>query len=390
MKRGTIPPMNGAARFDTSAMVDDLGVLVGAESPSRDIDLLTVHARLISGMMVRLLGSAPSVIESPVGPHIHWTGGGEPRVLILGHHDTVHPAGTLSSRPFAVDDGVARGPGVFDMKAGIVQALHAVASLSDRSHVEILLSADEEIGSRASRALIEERAAACGAVLVIEPSADGGVLKTGRKGTGTFEVRVHGRASHAGLEPEKGINSLVELARLIPAIVALADPAKGTTVTPTVASAGTADNVVPEAAMCLVDVRVAVPGEKERIESAMAALKPSLDGARVEVSGGIGRPPMHESAAADLMALAAEVAQEAGLPAVSGTSVGGGSDGNFTAALGVRTLDGLGAVGGGAHGADEHVVVSRMADRAALLAGLCQRLSSMASRFEPVRVPADL
>jgi glutamate carboxypeptidase len=377
-----------ASAFDLDAMLADLSVLVEAESPSRDVDRLTVHARLVSGMMVRLLGSAPELVASPVGPHIHWRGGGEPRVLILGHHDTVHPAGTLAARPFSVTGGIAAGPGVFDMKAGIVQAIHAVAALADRSGVEILLSSDEEIGSRESRALIEERALACGAVLVLEPSADGGALKTGRKGTGTFEVRVRGRASHAGLEPEKGINSLVELANLIPQIVAIADPSRGTTVTPTVASAGTADNVVPENASCFVDVRVAVPEEKPRVEAAMAALRGSVPGTEIEVLGGIGRPPMHESAAAVLMGIAAQVAAEAGIENLDGVVVGGGSDGNFTAAVGVQTLDGLGAVGGGAHSADEHVVVAEMPHRAALIAGLCQRLSSMASRLPPVSVPA--
>lgn len=380
--------MTTASAFDLDAMLADLSVLVEAESPSRDVDRLTVHARLVSGMMVRLLGSAPDLVASPVGPHIHWRGGGEPRVLILGHHDTVHPAGTLAARPFSVTGGIAAGPGVFDMKAGIVQALHAVAALADRSGVEILLSSDEEIGSRESRALIEERALACGSVLVLEPSADGGALKTGRKGTGTFEVRVRGRASHAGLEPEKGINSLVELANLIPQIVAIADPSRGTTVTPTVASAGTADNVVPENASCFVDVRVAVPEEKPRVEAAMAALRGSVPGTEVEVLGGIGRPPMHESAAAVLMGIAAQVAAEAGIENLDGVVVGGGSDGNFTAAVGVQTLDGLGAVGGGAHSADEHVVVAEMPHRAALIAGLCQRLSSMASRLPPVSVPA--
>lgn len=377
-----------ASAFDLDAMLADLSVLVEAESPSRDVDRLTVHARLVSGMMVRLLGSAPDLVASPVGPHIHWRGGGEPRVLILGHHDTVHPAGTLAARPFSVTGGIAAGPGVFDMKAGIVQALHAVAAMADRSGVEILLSSDEEIGSRESRALIEERALACGAVLVLEPSADGGALKTGRKGTGTFEVRVRGRASHAGLEPEKGINSLVELANLIPQIVAIADPSRGTTVTPTVASAGTADNVVPENASCFVDVRVAVPEEKPRVEAAMAALRGSVPGTEIEVLGGIGRPPMHESAAAVLMGIAAQVAAGAGIENLDGVVVGGGSDGNFTAAVGVQTLDGLGAVGGGAHSADEHVVVAEMPHRAALIAGLCQRLSSMASRLPPVSVPA--
>jgi len=324
-----------------------------------------------------------------VGPHIHWVGGPDPRVLILGHHDTVHPVGTLARLPFTTDGGIGRGPGVFDMKAGIVQALHAVAALADTSHIEILLSADEEIGSRASRALIEERARACGAVLVLEPSADGGALKIGRKGTGTFELIIEGRASHAGLEPEKGINSLVELAHLIPQIVSIADPARGTTVTPTLASSGTADNVVPARTTMSVDVRVAIPEEKPRVEEAFAQLQTSLEGSRLTMSGGIGRPPMHESAASELFALAENVAAKVGIAGLQGVVVGGGSDGNFTAAVGVQTLDGLGAVGGGAHGDDEHVVLSTMPARAALIAGVCQELSSMAKRPPLGNVPAE-
>jgi glutamate carboxypeptidase len=296
--------------------------------------------------MERMLGSAPTLIDSPVGPHIHWRGGNDPKVLILGHHDTVHPAGTLARLPFAVSNGKATGPGVFDMKAGIVQAIYAVASLEDSSHVEILLSADEEIGSHASRALIEERAIACGSVLVLEPSADGGALKIGRKGTGTITLSIEGRASHAGLEPEKGINSLVELATLIPQIIAIADESKGTTVTPTLASAGTADNVVPALTTCAVDIRVAVPSEKPRVESAFAALRLQHPEARLVVSGQIGRPPMHESAAAGLFPIAASIAKRIGINSLDGVVVGGGSDGNFTAAVGVETLDGLGAVGG--------------------------------------------
>jgi glutamate carboxypeptidase len=275
------------------------------------------------------------------------------------------------------------------MKAGIVQALHAVAALADTSHIEILLSADEEIGSRASRALIEERARTCGAVLVLEPSADGGALKIGRKGTGTFELTIEGRASHAGLEPEKGINSLVELAHLIPQIVSIADPARGTTVTPTLASSGTADNVVPARTTLSVDVRVAVPEEKPRVEEAFAQLQTSLEGSRLTLSGGIGRPPMHESAASELYALAESVAAKVGIAGLRGVVVGGGSDGNFTAAVGVQTLDGLGAVGGGAHGDDEHVVLSTMPARAALIAGVCQELSSMAKRPPLGNVPAE-
>jgi glutamate carboxypeptidase len=381
--------MVSAESFSLDALVADLEALVTCESPSRDLNLLTQHAELLARMMERLLGSRPTLIESPVGPHIHWVGGPDPRVLILGHHDTVHPVGTLARLPFTTDGGIGRGPGVFDMKAGIVQALHAVAALADTSHIEILLSADEEIGSRASRALIEERARACGAVLVLEPSADGGALKVGRKGTGTFELTIEGRASHAGLEPEKGINSLVELAHLIPQIVSIADPARGTTVTPTLASSGTADNVVPARTTMSVDVRVAVPEEKPRVEEAFAKLQTSLEGSRLTMSGGIGRPPMHESAASELFALAENVAAKVGIAGLQGVVVGGGSDGNFTAAVGVQTLDGLGAVGGGAHGDDEHVVLSTMPARAALIAGVCQELSSMAKRPPLGNVPAE-
>jgi glutamate carboxypeptidase len=380
--------MSSPDTYSLDAMLADLDALVSCESPSRDIERLQSHAQLLSGLMERMLGSAPTLIDSPVGPHIHWRGGNDPKVLILGHHDTVHPAGTLARLPFAVRDGIATGPGVFDMKAGIVQAIYAVASLEDSSHVEILLSADEEIGSHASRALIEERAIACGSVLVLEPSADGGALKIGRKGTGTITLSIEGRASHAGLEPEKGINSLVELATLIPQIVAIADESMGTTVTPTLASAGTADNVVPALTTCAVDVRVAVPSEKPRVESAFAALRLQHPEARLVVSGQIGRPPMHESAAAGLFPIAVAVANRIGVSPLDGVVVGGGSDGNFTAAVGVETLDGLGAVGGGAHGDTEHVVVATMPQRAALLAGLCQELSSMAKRPPLGNVPA--
>ena len=380
--------MSSSDTFSLDAMLADLDALVSCESPSRDIERLNSHAQLLSGLMERMLGSAPTLIDSPVGPHIHWRGGNDPKVLILGHHDTVHPAGTLTRLPFAVRDGIATGPGVFDMKAGIVQAIYAVASLEDSSHVEILLSADEEIGSHASRALIEERAIACGSVLVLEPSADGGALKIGRKGTGTINLAIEGRASHAGLEPEKGINSLVELATLIPQIIAIADESMGTTVTPTLASAGTADNVVPALTTCAVDVRVAVPSEKPRVEAAFAALRLQHPDARLVLSGQIGRPPMHESAAAGLFPIATAVATRIGISALDGVVVGGGSDGNFTAAVGVETLDGLGAVGGGAHGDTEHVVVATMPQRAALLAGLCQELSSMAKRPPLGNVPA--
>ena len=301
---------------------------------------------------------------------MHWSGGGDPKVLLLGHHDTVFPIGALAARPFTVADGRATGPGVFDMLAGIVQALHGLASLDDLSGVELLFSADEEVGSLASRELIEERALACGAVLVLEPSADGGLLKTGRKGCGTFDVTVRGRASHAGLEPEKGVNALVEVAHQVLAINEIGRPEVGTTVTPTVATVGTADNVVPALGQIKVDVRVESAAEKERVEAAMAALAAVDPQAAVDVSGGVNRPPMPESASAQLMPLVARVA-----PGLDGIPVGGGSDGNFTAAIGVPTLDGLGAVGGGAHADHEYVLVDTMPERAALIAGLVELIT---------------
>ncbi|GGX27889.1 glutamate carboxypeptidase [Streptomyces noursei] len=347
------------------AMLDDLRTLVEVESPSRDVDALTASAKAVAGVIETRLGGRADLVESAAGPHVHWSGGGDPRVLILGHHDTVFPLGTLARRPFRVDGGRATGPGVFDMLGGLVQALHGLASLDDLSGVEILVTADEEVGSHSSRALIEERARACGAVLVFEGAAEGGAVKTGRKGCGTFQVVIRGRASHAGLEPEAGVNALVEAAHQVLRIAALGRPESGTTVTPTVASAGTLDNVVPAEATVVVDVRVESVDEKERVESAFAALTPHLDGAEITVRGAVGRPPMPESASAELFAVAQQL-----LPGLEGTAVGGGSDGNFTAALGVPTLDGLGAVGGGAHADHEYLVVDAMAERAHLVAGL--------------------
>ena len=355
-------------------MLADLEYLVSIESPSHDVPAITRSAGAVRDVIERRLGRHAELVESDAGPHVHTRFGTSSKVLIVGHHDTVFPIGALADRPFAVNDGKATGPGVFDMKAGIVLAIHALSLLDDLDGVELLITSDEEVGSKASRVLIEERALACGAVLVMEPSADGGALKTARKGTGTFEVLVHGRAAHAGLEPEKGINSLVAAAQLITRIATFGDPEKGTTVTPTVATSGTADNVVPALTKVRVDARVNVAGEKERVEHLMATLSSDVPGAGVEVSGGLERPPMQESASTTLFAVARSAAAAAGLPAVSGVAVGGGSDGNFTAACGVPTLDGLGAVGGGAHADHEFVVVDTMVDRARLLAAIVSEL----------------
>jgi glutamate carboxypeptidase len=360
---------NGPEAVVLNEMLGDLEKLVDVESPSNDLAAIHRSAAAVADLLERRLGRPAQLVESPRGPHVRWSGGGEPRVLILGHHDTVHPLGTINEFPFSLHGGMATGPGVFDMKAGIVQAIHAVAALSEAEGIEFLISCDEEVGSVTSRALIEERAVACGAVLVLEPSADGGALKTGRKGTGTFHLLVTGRAAHAGLEPEKGANALVEAAHQILEIATWGDPAKGTTVTPTLAASGTADNVVPDQAHVSVDVRVTGPAEKQRIEAAMAGLRARNPDCQILVTGQIGRPPMPESTSETLMAIARKVD-----PKIEGVSVGGGSDGNFTAAIGVATLDGLGAVGGGAHTRNEHVEVATMVPRVYLLRGILEKL----------------
>ena len=361
-----------AAQYD--AMVADLERFVNIESPSLEHECLARSAQFLADLMTRVLGSPPVLVASDSGPHVHWKGSDDTKVLIVGHHDTVFPLGTVARRPFTREGNIGRGPGIFDMKAGIIQAIYGVAAVKEWYHTEILITADEEVGSHASRALLEERARATGAVLVLEPSADGGALKIARKGTGTFNVSITGRASHAGLEPEKGINALVELAAQVPRIVAIARPDVGTTVTPTVAKAGTADNVVPDSATIAVDVRCVIPEEKDRLEAEMSRLTATLAGARVEVSGGMNRPPMHESMTKELFAIAEKVADDYGITGLRGVAVGGGSDGNLTAAVGVRTLDGLGAVGAGAHAETEHVQLDAMPERAALVAGLVQTI----------------
>lgn len=353
------------------AMLADIEALVTCESPSSDLSAIAVSADVVARVGAEQLGQPPERIVFDGRPHLRWRLGDEPsRVLLLGHHDTVWPACTLARIPFSVTGGVLRGPGCFDMKAGLVLAFHAAAELAGRSGVTILVTADEEIGSPSSRELIESEAAGCAAALVLEASADGGALKTERKGTSLYQIRVHGRAAHAGLEPERGVNATVELARQVLAATAIADPQRGTTVTPTVMSAGSTVNTVPAEGELAVDVRIRDRAEQERVDAAMRALAPALAGARLEVTGGPNRPPLAASASAALFDRACRVATELGLPPLTFAAVGGGSDGNFTAGAGTPTLDGLGAVGHGAHAEDEHVLVAELPPRAALLAAL--------------------
>ena len=374
-------PFLATAQSMLPQVLSDIEAIVNIESPSRNAGQVAKSAAMLESIIQRVAQRSCVLVDSDVGPHVLVPARGAARILLLGHHDTVHPMGTLAARPFSNDGKALRGPGVFDMATGIVQVIYAMAILEsagvDTSSIEMLWTSDEEVGSSTSRTLIEERARGLGktgAVLVLEPSADGGALKIARKGTGTFDVRITGRASHAGLEPEKGINALLELAHQVQRISTFGNAELGTTVTPTVASAGTTDNTVPAEAHVLVDARVVVPEEKIRVEKLMSSLVPVVPGASISVTGSLHRPPMHSSMSEELFALAVESQRAVAGESISGVSVGGGSDGNFTAALGIRTLDGLGAVGGGAHGETEHVVVDSIAPRIALLAEIMQRV----------------
>lgn len=295
-------------------------------------------------------------------------------MLLVGHHDTVWPLGSLEDHPWSVTDGVARGPGCLDMKAGLVQMFHALSVLEDTDGVTVLVNGDEEVGSRTSSGLIEEAARQSPAALVLEMAADDGAVKTARKGVCMYEMQVSGRAAHAGLEPERGINASIEAAHLVLDIAELGDPALGTTVTPTLLRSGTAANVVPARATLAVDVRASSVAEQHRVDAALRRLSAVLPGAAVVAEPGPACPPMEPAASAGLFATAQRVAALLGLEPLRGVAVGGASDGNRTAGVGTPTLDGLGAVGGGPHADREHVNTALMPERTALLAALVAEL----------------
>jgi glutamate carboxypeptidase len=355
----------------TGEMVAALEVLVRAESPSGDGAALAGCATAISRLAQELLGVAPVAGGPPEARWLRLDLGARPRVLLIGHYDTVWPVGTLATMPFALRDGRAAGPGGFDMKAGIVQGLFALSLLPRPCDATLLLTADEEVGSVGSRPLIEQLAREAEAVLVLEPSADG-ALKTARKGVATYRLEIAGRAAHAGLEPERGANAAVALGHLAVAAATLADDLPGATLTPTLAAAGSAINVVPAQASLTLDARTATVAQQAELAHRIDALAaaPAVLGTTIDVRVENERPPLEAAASAALFARAARVAAGLGLEPPLGVAVGGGSDGNLTAAVGTPTLDGLGAVGGGAHARDEHVVVAAMAERAALVAAL--------------------
>jgi len=361
-----------------SAMLSDLEELVMAETPSDELDLLRTAMTLTAGMVERIVGASPELLAMDGRPLLRLRGETN-GILLLCHLDTVWPAGTTARWPFSITDGRATGPGIFDMKTGLIQGLYALQGLPRVSAVTLLITSDEEIGSPSSRDLIEEEARRARAVLVLEPSADGR-LKVARKGISQYRLAVTGRAAHAGLEPERGVNALLELAGHVSTIAAIGDPAQGTTVTPTRARAGTAANTVPAAAELDVDVRAWTHAEQRRVDQAMRGLRPIIPGAHLELTGGINRPPLETRRSANLARLAEECAAALGSPPLGTAHVGGASDGNITAALGVATLDGLGAVGSGAHAEGEYVEVDTLPRRAALVRALIERIVEATTR----------
>lgn len=358
-----------------TAIVETIRRLVECESPSDDRAAVQRSAELVAEIGTELLGTEPERIDVDGVPHLRWRFGSSTRVLLLAHHDTVWPRGTIDRLPYGVRDGILTGPGCFDMKTGLAMALHAVASLDERDGITILVTGDEELGSPRSRALIEATAAGARAALVLEASADGGALKGERKGVSLYEMAVSGRAAHAGLEPEKGVNATVELAHLTIVAAALTDSVAGTSVTPTLATSGTTTNTVPANARLWIDVRARTAVELEHVDAALRAHSAVTPGASIEVRGGFNRPPLESKMSAALFALATRLAGDLGLTPLDRVAVGGASDGNFTAGIGVPTLDGLGAVGGGAHAEDEHVLVAEILPRTRLLTELVAEIS---------------
>jgi glutamate carboxypeptidase len=372
-------PREWLSHFESQApaLLEDLETLVRMESPSDDAERVSrvaawIRERLrVAGVTAELrpCGSRGTALLASSGPP-------EGGTLLLGHLDTVWPVGTVAERPWRVEGGRACGPGVFDMKAGVavgMAVLAAVTRVATAPRVSMLLVPDEEVGSAASRELTVGVARQHRQVLVLEPSHDG-AAKVARKGCGVFQVRFSGRAAHAGLEPERGASALAEMARFVLLLDRVADASKGTTLTATLARSGSATNVVPEAAELSVDGRAWSREEADRATAAIRAYAPADARIAVSVEGGFDRPPLEPSAAATaLYDRARRFAAELGF-ALGAARVGGGSDGNFTAAAGVPTLDGLGPRGGGAHARDEHVVLDDLPLRAALVAALvCDR-----------------
>lgn len=366
------------------AMLDRLAELVNYESPSLDKAHLDQLATYLASQF-QAAGTTVAQLAHPAGGnHLRATfsppaTAANAPALILCHYDTVWPVGTVASRPFTIRDGRAYGPGVYDMKASLVLAEFALRAVSELQlalprPVTLLFTSDEEIGSPTSRALIEDQARHAAYVLVLEPPVEGGALKTARKGIGHYTVEISGRAAHAGVEPERGISAVTEMAHQVLALAALGNPPTGTTVNVGIASGGTRANVVAAQARLEIDVRAWSNAEANRVDTAIQALQPHLAGASLQISGGFNRPPMERTPAITaLFQRARSIGATLGMNLQEG-STGGGSDGNFTAAIGTPTLDGLGTPGMGAHADHEQIELAALPQRAALLVALLHEL----------------
>ncbi len=355
--------------------------LVETESPSGDVSASREVVSLLANMAGEI-GAVVSIDRIPAadfGEHLRIRAFSKdndgPPILLLGHTDTVHPRGSLSARPWRAEENRIYGPGVFDMKSNCALAIEILRALDAREAktappITLLLTCDEESGSPTGRSLVETEAKHARAALVMEPSASGGRAKTARKGTGMFTIEVEGRAAHAGLDPEKGVNAVLELARQTVRLHELNDPLNGTNVAVTMFAGGTASNVVPARASAEVDLRFTSLDLGTAVESDILRAHPFDSRARVNVTGGINRPPLERTQkVVELYQRAHKIAALLDFD-LGEASVGGGSDGNFAAALGVPVLDGLGIEGDGAHADHEHILVDNIATRAAILAGL--------------------
>jgi glutamate carboxypeptidase len=367
------------ARRKLPALLSLTQQLVAAESPSDVkaavdicVGLVEAHARALGGLVkLHKQRQFGDVLEARFGPKSRV--GKTPPVLLLGHLDTVWPLGTLKTMPCRLSEGRLFGPGTLDMKAGVALALTALEILTEarllNKEIVLLLNSDEEVGSPISRPITERVASGCSAVYVMEP-AQGLACKTARKGTGDWRIEVHGQAAHAGVDFQKGVSAIRELARIVETVSGWTDLKRGLTVSVGVAGGGTKTNVVPAEAWAEVDVRIARMADGPRIERKFSGLKPTDKRCTLTVEGGISRPPMERKRGTVLLfQKARKMAGELGFT-LDEASTGGASDGNFTAALGIPTLDGLGAVGEGAHALHESIVVEHIAPRTALLAGL--------------------
>lgn len=365
-----------AASAALPQMLGDIERVISIETPSSDLEAVARGAHDFADLLESRVGVRPEVLTVDGVTHLRLRfGSGPRRVVLLNHQDTVWPHGTLERLPFSVEDGVLRGPGSFDMLTGAIMSVHATKMLLDSmgpdalDGLSILVTGDEELGSRTSRELIREEVRGAAATFVMEASGAGS-YKVARKGSSDYKVIVHGRAAHAGLEPEKGINAGLELAAQLPRIAALSDMELGTSVTPTVLAGGSTTNTVPAQAHVFVDVRAKLASEQHRVDEAIRQLTPTVDGAQITIEGGINRPPFERDVAQHLYDRAVALTAGLGVEAPGAIAVGGVSDGNFAADLGVPTLDGMGAVGDGAHAEHEHALVEYIPGRTALLAAL--------------------